>query len=109
MSFDDLLGSWGKNHLRYDFGIYSPDGELKLLMECQGQQHYKPVEEFGGKSTFDQQAKNDDMKRRYASDHEIPLVEIPYTCNTYAKEEEFLLKKGIIMHDESNPDDIVDE
>ena len=90
------MGSWGKNHLRYDFGLYSSNGELLMLLECQGQQHYKPVEEFGGKNTFDQQAKNDELKRQYASEHNIPLIEIPYTCNTYAKEEAFLQEKGII-------------
>ena len=96
VSFDDLMGLWGRNHLRYDFGLYSSNGELLMLLECQGQQHYKPVKEFGGKNTFDQQAKNDELKRQYASEHNIPLIEIPYTCNTYAKEEAFLQEKGII-------------
>ena len=96
VSFPDLLGTGGKNQLRYDFGLYSPEGNLYALLECQGEQHYKPVDEFGGEQQFGQQTKNDDLKRQYAMDHGVRLIEIPYKCNTYSKEESFLQSNGIL-------------
>lgn len=89
VSFDDLVGTGGKYLLRYDFGIYE-SGELKVLVECQGKQHYVPSKEFGI-SKFPAQQKNDDIKRQYAKKHGLKLIEIPYTYNTIGKEAELLL------------------
>ena len=61
VSFPDLYGAGHVNLLRYDFGVYDEDGSIKGLIECQGEQHYKPVEELGGDSKFSQQQKNDDL------------------------------------------------
>lgn len=94
VSFPDLVGS--KNLLRYDFAIFNVDGSIKLLIECQGIQHYEPVKEFGGKSQFEYQLEKDKLKCDYAKTNNIPLVEIPYTCNTYEKEIEFLRNHKVI-------------
>lgn len=88
VSFPDLIGSIG--HLKYDFAILDKNGSIKYLVECQGEQHYKPVEKFGGAETFKYQLEKDGLKRRYTVEHNIPFIEIPYTCNTYEKEEKFL-------------------
>lgn len=96
ISFDDLRGAFEQNNLRFDFGIFSEDDILLALIECQGAQHYKPIKKFGGQQAFERQITNDDKKREYASLHNIPLIEIPYTCNTYAKEEKFLQNKGVL-------------
>ena len=69
---------------------------LKCLIECQGEQHYKPAQEFGGINQFENQVKNDELKRTYAKEHNIPLIEIPFTCNTYEKEVKFLKQYNII-------------
>ena len=90
ISFDDLLGAGGKYHLRYDFAIYE-NGEMRALIECQGKQHYVPFDEFGA-DQFLWQKKNDDLKRQYALNHGIELIEIPYTLNTISKETGYLLK-----------------
>lgn len=76
-SFIDLKGPKGGN-LSYDFAIYS-DNEIKLLIECQGEQHYKPIKFFGGIEQFANQQLRDSMKRKYAIDNDYPLIEIPYT------------------------------
>lgn len=94
VSFPELIGS--KNLLRYDFAIFDTNGNIKFLIECQGKQHYEPVKEFGGKSQFKYQVENDKLKRDYAKKSNIPLVEIPYTCDTYEKELEFLKKQKVI-------------
>lgn len=67
--------------LFYDFLAYK-DGEPYILIECQGVQHYRPVEYFGGEKQFAVQQANDNLKRKYAARLKLPLVEVPYTCNT---------------------------
>lgn len=50
--------SWlnnGKSHKSLDF--YLPD--YNVAIECQGEQHFKPIEYFGGKEKYDTQVKND--------------------------------------------------
>lgn len=94
VSFPDLVGS--KNLLRYDFAIFNADGSIKCLIECQGKQHYEPVEEFGGELQFKYQVENDKMKCEYTKKNNIPLIKIPYTCNTYEKELEFLQNYKVI-------------
>lgn len=74
--YSDLRGDSGY-HLSYDFLVYK-DFEPLFLIECQGKQHYEPVEFFGGDNRFEVQKKNDNYKRLYASKHNIPLLEIPY-------------------------------
>ena len=82
--------------LRYDFAVLDLDNSIKCLIECQGEQHYKPVDEFGGVSQYESQVENDKLKRVYAESQNIPLFEIKYTCNTYEKEIKFLKNAGII-------------
>lgn len=69
--------------LSYDF--YIP--ELRLLIEYQGEQHYKPVDIFGGEEHFLFQQKSDQSKREYAKSNGYILLEIPYydlkKINTY--------------------------
>ena len=94
VSFPELMGT--KNLLKYDFAIFNTDGSIKFLIECQGKQHYEPVKEFGGKSQFKYQVRNDKRKYEYAKKNNITLIEIPYTCNTYEKELEFLQNNKVI-------------
>lgn len=70
--FPDLFGR--KMKLSYDF--YLPD--YNLLIEFQGEQHEKPINLFGGEQTFVIQKERDEKKRKYASDHNIDLLEIWY-------------------------------
>lgn len=96
VEFQDLYGVGQKNLLRYDFAVLDLDNSIKCLIECQGEQHYKPVDGFGGVSQYESQVKNDKLKRVYAESQNIPLFEIKYTCNTYEKEIKFLKNTGII-------------
>ena len=96
VSFDDLYGNWGVYPLRFDFAIYDSEEKLRFLVECQGEQHTKPCDDFGGKEAFGMQVQNDKGKRMYAEQIGVPLIEIPSTCNTYEREVLFLKKAGII-------------
>lgn len=77
-SFSDLYGICGQNLLCYDFAIIDKYEKVVALIECQGEQHYKPVKEFGGEKAFEIQKKNDELKKEYAKKAGIPLIEIPY-------------------------------
>lgn len=70
--FDDLIGM--ERPLSYDF--YIPD--YNILIEYQGQQHYYPVNFFGGERQFCIQQENDNKKRKYAKDKGMKLLEISY-------------------------------
>lgn len=76
--FSDLYGIGGQNLLCYDFAIMDEYVKVVALIECQGEQHYKPVKEFGGEKAFEIQKKNDDLKKEYAQKKGIPLIEISY-------------------------------
>ena len=75
--FDDLIASSGR-HLRFDFAVFTEDGELDFLIEAQGKQHYSAVDEFGGKKGVKRQKYNDMQKRKYCLKHGIKLICIPY-------------------------------
>ena len=75
--FDDLMTSSGK-HLRFDFAVFTDDGDLDFLIEYNGKQHYSPVSKFGGRKGLYRQQYNDTQKRRYCQQHNIKLVTIPY-------------------------------
>lgn len=75
--FPGLVGKSGKN-LRFDFCIFTDDGDIDFLIEAQGEQHYHAVAKFGGQKALYRQQRNDAAKRKYCLDHNIKLVTIPY-------------------------------
>lgn len=76
--------------LSYDFLIVDKDNGPLCFIECQGEQHYNPVTFFGGKDQFERQMSNDSIKRLYAEEHGIPLIELPYTIRTHQQISDFL-------------------
>lgn len=72
-----------KNYLPFDFGIYDK-GELVLLIEYDGKQHFNPSFDFGGpKDAFYKIRKNDSIKTCFCLKEGIPLLRIKYTDNVY--------------------------
>ena len=67
--FEDCID---KRPLPFDF--YLP--EYNICIEYQGQQHYYPVEIFGGKNAFESQVLRDNIKREYCQKNNILL-----SCN----------------------------
>ena len=67
-SFNDLKGH------RFDFYI----SDRKILIEYDGEQHFRPVDFFGGGSAFEMRKRKDQIKNKYASDKGIRLLRIPY-------------------------------
>lgn len=74
--FADCRGE--KNPLPFDFAILDNNDNVLGLIEYNGEQHYYPVEYFGGKEKFDKQVKRDNIKRNYCETNDIPLLIIPY-------------------------------
>ena len=95
-SFPDLYGSQGVKLLRFDFAIFNNDGSLRCLIECQGEQHFMPIQEFGGKKQFQKQQENDDLKRQYVHDHGIPLIEIGYKDKQIDKVKKILMQHSVL-------------
>ena len=62
------------NQLSYDFYIPSAN----LLIEFNGEQHYYPIDYYGGEEAFKLQKKHDKMKKQYAKNNNIDLLIISY-------------------------------
>jgi hypothetical protein len=59
------------------FDFYIP--ALNLLVECQGEQHYKYVPYFhGSKAEYKLHVQRDALKREWAKQQKITLYEIPF-------------------------------
>lgn len=75
--FSDLI-SVNNARLYFDFAILNDKDEIILLIEYNGQQHYDPIEFFGGEERLKTQQKNDNLKIEYCKSHNTPLLIIPY-------------------------------
>lgn len=72
-------GCKSKIALRFDF--YLPD--YNICIEYNGQQHYEPVDYFGGEEGFEMRIKRDQIKADYCKENNIPLIIIPYYADIY--------------------------
>lgn len=77
----DLVGVNG-GKLLYDFLVYDNNLNPLFLIECHGEQHYRPVEYFGGIKKFKIQQKHDILKENYAKCIGLPLLIIRNYGNT---------------------------
>jgi hypothetical protein len=92
-----------KYPLPFDFAILNPNCRSELLIEYDGEQHFKPVN-FGGISDKDAQNNfkrtqhNDQIKNQYCKDNNIPLLRIPYWefDNIESILEEWLTEQGVL-------------
>ena len=62
----------------FDFAIFDDDNNLIKLIEFDGEQHFEPVEHFGGVEKFLIQKERDERKNKYCEENNIPLLRIPY-------------------------------
>ena len=76
------------NRLHLDF--YLP--KMKVAIEYNGAQHYRPVKWFGGQQSFKKQKERDRVKKEYCESHNIRLIIIPYTIKSVDRIYNFLLK-----------------
>lgn len=78
------------------FDFYLPD--YNICIEYDGQQHFRPVQSWGGEKTFQNTKKHDKIKNQYCKNNNIRLIRIPYW--DYNKlNEEYLLS---LINDKKN-------
>lgn len=69
-----------KATLPFDFAIFYPTGQLKCLIEYDGEQHYKFIKHWHGDDEgFKLQQLRDKIKTEYCKQNKIKLIRIPYT------------------------------
>ena len=74
-SFNELRGD--DKCLKFDFVIFK-NNSIDFLIEYQGEQHFRPVEFFGGEEQFLKQQEFDNKKRDFCKQNNFKLIEIPY-------------------------------
>jgi hypothetical protein len=63
--------------LRFDVYIVDENGK-QICIEYDGQQHFEPVDYYGGELRFKEQIQNDMLKNQYTKDNNIKLIRIGY-------------------------------
>lgn len=86
--FDWLINNETNYKLSLDF--YLPD--YKAAIECQGRQHFEPVDFFGGEDKFFYNKDLDNKKRKLCEENNIKLFYINYSDNIKDKISEILDK-----------------
>ena len=84
-------GCIAKRKLPFDFFL----PKQNIVIEFQGEQHFKPIKKFGGLEKFLERQEHDRIKRKFCLDNNIKEIEIPYTeYNKIMKILEPYLQKG---------------
>lgn len=81
----------GKSIKRLDF--YLP--EYNTAIECQGLQHFKPIEWFGGIEAFSSLVERDELKKNLCEEHNIKIIyysnlDIKYPYKVITQEAELI-------------------
>ncbi len=66
-----------KNRKTLPFDFFIP--QYNICIEYDGEQHYKPVDRWGGNEKFLNTQLNDKIKNQFCQENNIKLVRIPYT------------------------------
>lgn len=77
-AFKDLRGING-GYLRFDFGIYDKNHNLKYFIEYDGKQHFESVDyKYYGENYYEKVKKHDEIKNKYCEDNNYILLRINY-------------------------------
>ena len=68
-----------KNDIVLRFDFYLPNANV--CIEYDGEQHFRPIEYFGGVEKFKKVKENDSIKNKYCKNNNIKLIRIPYTTD----------------------------
>lgn len=64
--------------LRFDFAVMPRNSNKEILIEYDGEQHFHPVDVWGGEESLKKNKKRDKMKNDYARKKGHKLIRIPY-------------------------------
>jgi len=65
-----------EGNLRFDFAILDEYGNIIMLIEYDGYQHFEPVEKWGGEEYLKEIQKRDQIKDKYCKENNIDLMRI---------------------------------
>jgi very-short-patch-repair endonuclease len=63
---------------RFDFLVYKDNGVIYFI-EYDGEQHFKPVKQWGGEAGFKERQARDEEKNQWCEKNGYELIRIPYT------------------------------
>ena len=63
---------WLKNKINLTLDFFLP--EYNIAIECQGRQHFIPVDKFGGKEGFEDTKVRDAQKKKLCKEHGIKII-----------------------------------
>lgn len=76
-AYPDAIYQYHAKWLRHQsLDVFIPSENIGI--EYQGEQHYQPLEVFGGKAHYERQVELDAQKRKLCLEHNIKLIEIKY-------------------------------
>lgn len=87
-----LVSDISNRNLYLDFYLE----EYNVAIECQGEQHFRPIKYFGGVDAFKNTQYRDSLKKSLCEEHGIKLYYINYNENTEEKLKEILLECGAL-------------
>lgn len=83
-TFSDCIS---ENKLKFDFYLT----EKNICIEYDGEQHFRPIEYFGGENSFNKLKERDNIKNVYCVNNNIILLRIPYSSYN---DIEYIIKKA---------------
>lgn len=90
--------------LRFDFAINSQN----IIIECDGIQHFKPVDVFQGAKGFEKRVLHDNIKNQYCKDNNLYLLRIPYIYDTVSNRGKIKQLVLDFIQTKQVPDEIVE-
>ena len=75
-----------KAALQFDIAVLDEKQQVRCLIEFDGEQHFYPIERFGGEEGFEATKENDEIKNNYCKNHDIILIRIPYWLRKHVEE-----------------------
>lgn len=72
-TFEDCINPETKARYRFDFYV-----DNNYIIEFDGEQHFRPINIFGGQEYYETIKASDINKNRYCQNKNIPIIRIPY-------------------------------
>lgn len=89
-TFQDCRFSKSRALARFDFYVNN-----QYIIEFDGEQHFKPIDYWGGEEGFNKRKQYDNFKTQWCKQRGIPIIRIPYFKLGELSISDLLLKSGV--------------